>query len=111
MRSNSSAHPGSTDGGATWTGGGTLPAGSAGDAGDPVLARDSTSGCIYFATLGFTNGNVIQVFRSTDNGAIWVAPLSMARPADWCLPSDGCSKRCQFYHQLVRLPHWAASGR
>src|SRR6266404_8291164 len=48
----------STDGGVTWTDGGTLPASTAGDAGDPVLARDSTSGRIYFATLGFTDGSV-----------------------------------------------------
>src|SRR5205807_1722164 len=31
---------------------------------------------IYFETLGFTNGNVIQVFRSTDNGATWLAPVN-----------------------------------
>jgi FG-GAP-like repeat len=66
----------STDGGATWTDGGTLPPSAAGDAGDPVLARDNTSGRIYFATLGFTNSNVIQVFRSTDNGATWLAPVN-----------------------------------
>jgi len=66
----------STDGGATWTDGGALPASAAGDAGDPVLARDNTSGRIYFATLGFTNGDVIQVFRSDNNGVSWQAPVN-----------------------------------
>jgi hypothetical protein len=66
----------STDGGATWTDGGALPNSSAGDAGDPVLARDNTSGRIYFATLGFTNEDVIQVFRSDNNGASWQAPVN-----------------------------------
>ena len=68
----------SIDSGATWTDGGTLPASSAGDAGDPSLARDSTSGRIYFATLGLTDGSVIQVFSSTDNGATWLAPINGA---------------------------------
>src|SRR6266481_6685519 len=68
----------STDNGATWTDGGLLPASAGGDAGDPVLARDSTSGRIYFATLGFTSSNVIQVFRSTDNGATWLVPINGA---------------------------------
>lgn len=68
----------STDGGASWIDGGTLPASTDGDAGDPALARDSTSGRIYFATLGFTNSNVIPVFRSTDNGATWLAPVNGA---------------------------------
>src|SRR5438094_5266881 len=62
----------STDGGATWTDGGLLPASAGGDAGDPVLARDNTTGRLYFATLGFTDGNVIQLFRCTDNVATWL---------------------------------------
>ena len=65
----------STDGGATWTDGGLLPASAGGDAGDPVLARDNTTGRLYFATLGFSVGT-IQVFRSTDNGATWLAPVN-----------------------------------
>jgi hypothetical protein len=66
----------STDGGATWTDGGKLPASAGGDAGDPVLARNNTTGRIYFATLGSTNPDVIQVFRSDNNGASWQAPVN-----------------------------------
>src|SRR5262249_28707752 len=65
----------STDGGATFTDGGTLPTNPGGDAGDPVLARDNSTGRIYFATLGFSV-STIQVFRSDDNGATWMAPVN-----------------------------------
>src|SRR5262245_51382201 len=65
----------STNGGATFTDGGTLPTNPGGDAGDPVLARNNTTGRIYFATLGFSV-NTIQVFRSDDNGATWMAPVN-----------------------------------
>jgi hypothetical protein len=68
----------STDGGATFTDGGTLPTSTAGDAGDPSMARDNVTGTIYFATLGYSNSNVIQVFRSSDNGATWSAPVNAA---------------------------------
>ena len=44
----------STDGGATFTDGGTLPTNPGGDAGDPVIARDNTTGRLYFSTLGFS---------------------------------------------------------
>ena len=44
----------STDGGATFTDGGTLPTNPNGDAGDPVLARNETTGRIYFSTLQFS---------------------------------------------------------
>src|SRR5215471_7169137 len=43
----------STDGGLTFTDKGRLPASVNGDAGDPVLARDTSSGTIYFSTLTF----------------------------------------------------------
>src|SRR5439155_12358146 len=59
----------SLDGGASFTDRGTLPTSSAGDAGDPALARDAVSGTIYLATLGYSSSNVIQVFRSPDGGA------------------------------------------
>ena len=67
----------STDNGATWTDGGELPTNANGDAGDPVLARDNTTGRIYFATLQFS-GAGIDVFESTDNGATWSAPVQGA---------------------------------
>jgi len=67
----------STDGGATFTDGGTLPTNPNGDAGDPVLARNEATGRIYFATLQFSNSG-IMVFRSDDNGATWAAPVQGA---------------------------------
>src|SRR5262249_22281206 len=48
----------STNGGATFTDGGTLPTNPNGDAGDPVLARNEATGRIYFATLQFSNSGV-----------------------------------------------------
>jgi hypothetical protein len=65
----------SIDGGATFTDGGTLPTNSGGDAGDPILARNATTGRIFFGTLGF-NVATIQVFHSDDNGATWSAPVN-----------------------------------
>src|SRR3954468_5256311 len=55
---------------------GTLPSSTEGDAGDPVLAVDNTTGRTYLATLGFTTGNNIQVFRSDDSGATFGAPVN-----------------------------------
>ena len=66
----------SSDGGVTFTDGGTLPNSAAGDAGDPVLVRNNTTGRIYFITLGFNNPNVIQVFHSDNNGVSWSAPVN-----------------------------------
>lgn len=66
----------STDGGATWTDPGQLPNNAEGDAGDPVLARNNTTGRIYFTTLGFNTGEVLQSFRSDDNGVTFMAPVS-----------------------------------
>ncbi len=66
----------STDGGTTFFDGGTLPTSSVGDAGDPVLARNETTGRIYFSTLGFSGAGTIQVFRSDDGGLTWSAPVN-----------------------------------
>jgi Bacterial pre-peptidase C-terminal domain len=65
----------SVDGGLTFTDGGTLPTNPGGDAGDPVLARDDTTGRIYFSTLGNTI-STIQMFRSDDNGLTWLPPVN-----------------------------------
>jgi autotransporter-associated beta strand protein len=67
----------STNGGTSFTDGGLLPANTNGDAGDPVMARDSTTGRIYFATLQFTNYGV-DVFYSDNNGASWSGPVQGA---------------------------------
>ena len=66
----------SDDGGVSFVDGGILPTSSIGDAGDPVLARDETTGRIYFSTLGFSGSGTIQVFRSDDNGHTWMAPVN-----------------------------------
>jgi hypothetical protein len=66
----------STNGGATFTDGGTLPTNPIGDAGDPVMARNNTTGRIYYATLGFSGASTIQVFRSDDDGATWMLPVN-----------------------------------
>lgn len=65
----------STDAGATFTDMGTLPVSTQGDAGDPVLARSAATGTIILSTLDFSSGNFMQMFRSTDNGVTWGAPV------------------------------------
>lgn len=67
----------STDGGVTFTDLGFKPASTEGDAGDPVLARNDTTGRVYLSTLGFNTGEVLQVFRSDDNGLTFMAPVSI----------------------------------
>jgi hypothetical protein len=62
----------STDGGATFTDMHELPTNPLGDRGDPVLARDNTTGTIYFATIGLTG---ISVFRSFDSGATFTPAM------------------------------------
>jgi hypothetical protein len=65
----------SFDGGLSFTDGGTLPTNVGGDAGDPVLARDDSTGRIYYSTLGNTV-STIQMFRSDDDGATWMQPVN-----------------------------------
>ena len=67
----------STDGGVTFTDKDRLPASVNGDVGDPVLARDTTTGTIYFSTLMFS-GSGMQCFRSFDNGSTFTAPVNCA---------------------------------
>ncbi len=66
----------SRDGGATWTDQGSLPDSTEGDAGDPVLATDVSTGRVYLSTLGFNTGRNIQLFRSDDNGVTFGAPVN-----------------------------------
>jgi hypothetical protein len=72
----------STDGGASFTDKGRLPASSTGDAGDPVLARDNVSGRIYLSAIPYaelvTFFAGVEVFRSTDNGQTFGLPVDSA---------------------------------
>ena len=69
----------SIDMGTSWMDKGVLPTSTDGDAGDPVLARDNASGKIYFATLFFSaSASGIQMFRSTDGGDTFTAPVNGA---------------------------------
>jgi hypothetical protein len=68
----------STDGGASFTDKGTLPTSADGDAGDPVLARSASTGTIFLSTLAFDNDEKLMIFRSTDNGASFLAPVNGA---------------------------------
>ena len=66
----------STDGGGTFVDRDTLATSTFGDAGDPVLARSTLTGTVLLSTLGFSSDDVVQVFRSTDNGATFLAPVN-----------------------------------
>ncbi|MGH9930553.1 MAG: hypothetical protein ACREA9_15180, partial [Pyrinomonadaceae bacterium] len=59
----------SANSGTAWTDQGALPTNVGnGDAGDPGLARNNTTGTILFTTLNFNNNDNLNVYRSTDNG-------------------------------------------
>ena len=66
----------STNNGDTFVDKGALPASTEGDSGDPVLATHAASAALYLATLGFTTGENIQVFKSTNAGATFGAPVN-----------------------------------
>jgi len=68
----------STNTGDAWTDQGTLPSSTSGDAGDPVYARSASTGTAILSTLGFASGAVLQIFRTTDNGASYLAPVDGA---------------------------------
>ncbi len=59
----------------SWTDRGRLPDTTNGDAGDPILAVNRTTGRVYMTTLQFS-GVGIATFRSDDNGATFAAPVN-----------------------------------
>jgi hypothetical protein len=65
----------SNDGGSSFTDAHVLPRTTAGDAGDPVVARDNVTGRVYFATLAYTNSAMLNVFHS-DDGIHFSAPVN-----------------------------------
>jgi hypothetical protein len=71
----------SNNGGTSFTDHNGLPASTNGDAGDPSLAFGSSAGAVYLATLGFNSSNILQVFKSTDNGVTFGAPVTGASGA------------------------------
>jgi hypothetical protein len=70
----------STDGGRTFTDEGTLPTGSNGPFSDPVLARDSTSGTIYWASVAA--GNFLGASSATGPTPPFVAAIDVNRSFD-----------------------------
>ncbi|MEW6730357.1 MAG: proprotein convertase P-domain-containing protein, partial [Acidobacteriota bacterium] len=68
----------STNGGSSFVDKGILPEDPTGegDAGDPIIGVDQTTGRVYFVTLGFQTLGKLQVFRSDDNGQTFQAPVN-----------------------------------
>ncbi|HEU4397287.1 MAG TPA: proprotein convertase P-domain-containing protein [Actinomycetota bacterium] len=65
----------SSNRGLSFTDQGTLPDDGEGDAGDPVVAVDQSLGLVYLSTLGFASGEHLQVFKSSDGGETFGAPV------------------------------------
>jgi hypothetical protein len=70
----------STDGGQTFTDMGTLPTGSNGPFSDPVLARDTSSGTIYWASVAA--GNFLGAGSATGPTPPFVAAIDVNRSFD-----------------------------
>src|ERR1044071_4496650 len=68
----------SANSGTAWTDRGNLPPSAAGDAGDPVMARNTTTGTILLATLAFSSPANLDIWRSTDNGITFAGPVNAA---------------------------------
>ena len=67
----------SANSGTSWTDRGTLPtAAGNGDAGDPILARNNTTGTILFGTLNFNVAGQLNIYRSTDQGVTFGAAIN-----------------------------------
>jgi len=89
----------STDG-VSWTDKGTLPTNANGDAGDPVLARNTTTGRIYFTTLNFT-GAGLRLFRSDDDGNTFGAPVD---------PGPGVGASDELDKEWIAVDNFAGVG-
>jgi hypothetical protein len=72
---NSVGYATSPDGGTSFTDRGALPNSTAGIRADTSLARDTTSGTIYLSALSFTP-NIVQVWRSNNNGVSFDTPVN-----------------------------------
>src|SRR5262249_20168452 len=70
----------STDGGTTFSDLGTLPTGSNGPFSDPVLARDSSSGTIYWASVAA--GNFLGAGPATGPSPPFVPAIDVTRSFD-----------------------------
>lgn len=90
----------SNNSGASWTDKGTLPTNANGDAGDPVLARNTTTGRIYLVTLNFT-GAGLRLFRSDDDGATFAAPVN---------PGPGVGATDELDKSWIAVDNFTGSG-
>jgi hypothetical protein len=68
----------STNNGAAWTDLGALPASSVGDAGYQHAVRHQQTGGVYVSAASSSVVNAIPVFRSTDGGVTFAAPVNAA---------------------------------